>query len=499
MKRIVITAIIFGITSALSCGQENDTVQRRHEFSLSVGGGLSTLMYDIAPGAQHNRAGGLFGLDYRFFFNPRWGLATGFEFAFYNARYQLNDHNVEYQAIDLDGDPFLFRSAMRDYTERQNAAMLQIPLMLQFQTGARHKFYAAAGAKAAFPLNAKYGAAAKELFNTGFYAHENSLYDTQTFMGFGRFTDVKGSGTFALNAAFFAAAEAGIKWKLNNKWSLYSGVYFDYGLNNIVETRRATSLPPLIEYNTSNPPDITINSALKSSPTVPAAIKPLSAGVVLRLAFGVSPAPAPIVPPVPILPIVPKEEEKVVEEAARAAEEAVRKAEEEAEAARRAAIAAEEAARQRAAEEAARIAAAEATRQEKERAIAIAIIEQNMGEHQESVQDRNIGDYTVSQTDLNRTQEQQLDEKIALLQRYPDIRFHIYGHTCDLGSRTANDRIGLQRAEEVKAYMISKGIDESRILGTASKRDTEPLVPNDSEENRRRNRRVQILVEVGVM
>jgi outer membrane protein OmpA-like peptidoglycan-associated protein len=92
-----------------------------------------------------------------------------------------------------------------------------------------------------------------------------------------------------------------------------------------------------------------------------------------------------------------------------------------------------------------------------------------------------------------------LDQKITLLQNYPDFRFYIYGHTCDLGGPEANERLGMERAKNARDYMVSKGIEESRILGIGSKLDTEPLIPNTSEENRAMNRRVEIVIEKTAM
>ena len=53
----------------------------------------------------------------------------------------------------------------------------------------------------------------------------------------------------------------------------------------------------------------------------------------------------------------------------------------------------------------------------------------------------------------------------------------------------------MRRTTRAKAYMIFKGIAESRILSVASKRDTEPVVPNANEENRQKNRRIQLIVQ----
>jgi outer membrane protein OmpA-like peptidoglycan-associated protein len=53
--------------------------------------------------------------------------------------------------------------------------------------------------------------------------------------------------------------------------------------------------------------------------------------------------------------------------------------------------------------------------------------------------------------------------------------------------------IGLRRAEAAKAYLVEKGVAPERIQ-TVSKGKTEPLVPNSNEENRRKNRRVKIVI-----
>jgi outer membrane protein OmpA-like peptidoglycan-associated protein len=103
--------------------------------------------------------------------------------------------------------------------------------------------------------------------------------------------------------------------------------------------------------------------------------------------------------------------------------------------------------------------------------------------------------FSISQTKLGEIQREDLDRKIELLQSYPNSKFYIYGHTCNLGSQETNEKTGLERAKNAKDYMISKGIDENRIIGIGSKLDTEPLLPNTSEENRAVNRRVEIVLE----
>lgn len=105
-----------------------------------------------------------------------------------------------------------------------------------------------------------------------------------------------------------------------------------------------------------------------------------------------------------------------------------------------------------------------------------------------------IDNYFLSQTDADSYQKYRLDEKIVLLKLYPDLRFYIYGYTCDEGNEEVSEYIGLRRAEKAKNYLISKGIDGKRIVNVSSKHDTNPVVPNTDEENRRKNRRVQLVI-----
>ncbi|MBO4361591.1 MAG: OmpA family protein, partial [Paludibacteraceae bacterium] len=76
---------------------------------------------------------------------------------------------------------------------------------------------------------------------------------------------------------------------------------------------------------------------------------------------------------------------------------------------------------------------------------------------------------------------------------HPNWSIEVRGHCCDLGTERANNKIGLERANEAKKYLVKQGVDESRITVT-SMGSTQPLVPNDSPEHRAQNRRVEIVI-----
>ena len=67
----------------------------------------------------------------------------------------------------------------------------------------------------------------------------------------------------------------------------------------------------------------------------------------------------------------------------------------------------------------------------------------------------------------------------------------ITGHTSSEGEETYNEELGLKRAQEYKNHLISLGVDEDQI-SIQSKGETMPFVPNDTEEGRKMNRRVEI-------
>jgi len=83
-------------------------------------------------------------------------------------------------------------------------------------------------------------------------------------------------------------------------------------------------------------------------------------------------------------------------------------------------------------------------------------------------------------------------ESIAkLLGDYKDLKVELGGHTDDVGERAYNQKLSEQRVSAVKAWLTKKSIAADRLT-TRGYADTQPLVPNDSPENRAKNRRVEL-------
>jgi OOP family OmpA-OmpF porin len=67
------------------------------------------------------------------------------------------------------------------------------------------------------------------------------------------------------------------------------------------------------------------------------------------------------------------------------------------------------------------------------------------------------------------------------------------GHADSIGSDAYNQKLSVRRAESVKAYLVSKGIEANRIY-TEGKGEKQPVADNKTREGRAKNRRVEIEV-----
>ena len=87
-----------------------------------------------------------------------------------------------------------------------------------------------------------------------------------------------------------------------------------------------------------------------------------------------------------------------------------------------------------------------------------------------------------------------LDDVAAILNRFTDIaRVEVQGHTDERGSDSYNLRLSEARAKAVATYLVSKGVEESR-LQSKGYGETQPLNPASNEEAWDLNRRVQFVI-----
>lgn len=87
----------------------------------------------------------------------------------------------------------------------------------------------------------------------------------------------------------------------------------------------------------------------------------------------------------------------------------------------------------------------------------------------------------------------QLNKLAKTLAATPGLVIKIAGHTDNEGDRRLNQTLSENRAKIIRTYLIRSGIDERRLQHNGYG-DKHPAAPNDSEENKRKNRRVEFVV-----
>jgi peptidoglycan-associated lipoprotein len=92
--------------------------------------------------------------------------------------------------------------------------------------------------------------------------------------------------------------------------------------------------------------------------------------------------------------------------------------------------------------------------------------------------------------------EQVLREKADILRANPGVQVRIEGHADERGSTEYNQALGSRRAETVKAFFTSFGLDASRFA-TTSFGEERPLVNRSDEDAWSQNRRAEFVITAG--
>ncbi|GHT40839.1 hypothetical protein FACS189437_07000 [Bacteroidia bacterium] len=452
-----------------------------HELSVWTAGGVSSLNSRPAFGKTHNGFGGALGVDYTYFLNKNWGLSSGVEYAFYQAKTNIDGFSGNQETFDIIGNPIIYQTQIQHYSEKQNLGLLNIPFAVLYQIGNKQQFYASLGVKLALPVSTKYEGGNTVLMASGYYPEYNQTEVWQNDLGYGTFNVSEHNGKLDLGVSLLGTMETGVKWNVGTGTALYTGVFMDYGFNN--ELKNAYSDKRFVEYNRNAPEKPLINTACVLSDK----FSPLNFGVKLKLAFSVgcrdllndrkayramqfnqdngfydydtqNQMPDTTQPTFAIVAAdsIQTDMPKEIEQPDTAAFNA----------------------------EAERLAYFEKARERRQR------YSQSMN----VLSIRSMGNYNRGIVTLTAEQEAALDDYIEVLAENPRFVLEITGHTCDLGTDELNFRIGQERADLAKDYLVEKGIAPSRI-STFSKGESAPLFPNTDELSRKKNRRLEIVIK----
>ena len=101
--------------------------------------------------------------------------------------------------------------------------------------------------------------------------------------------------------------------------------------------------------------------------------------------------------------------------------------------------------------------------------------------------------FDFDKSELNAVSFLELDKVVELLQKNPTLKIEIAGHTDNKGDKKYNQILSQKRAESVVNYLVQKGIAATRLIAKGYG-DTMPIITNDTEENKAKNRRTELKI-----
>jgi outer membrane protein OmpA-like peptidoglycan-associated protein/tetratricopeptide (TPR) repeat protein len=101
--------------------------------------------------------------------------------------------------------------------------------------------------------------------------------------------------------------------------------------------------------------------------------------------------------------------------------------------------------------------------------------------------------FDFDKDDLKPESMSSLKRLQTFLVENPKVSINIIGHTDNVGNAGYNENLSKRRAESVRLYLLKNGIKDSRVQAVG-KGQSEPMVPNDTPENRALNRRITVSI-----
>jgi OOP family OmpA-OmpF porin len=459
-RKEMVLILCFTMTAAKTMAQE---------LNVWTNDGWQGLSYKIQNGQTKLLPDGSLGLGYTFPVSRHWGLITGLTAGFSATRATLRDSTYSSYEVDNTGTAFRYDVKTSGYQETQRFFSFGIPLMLQYHTtGSRTQWYLNGGAELLLPFNAHIQSSARQLQLSGYYPDFNVNVSNVPQHGFGTVGNWRGSTTYALKTTTVAGTiETGVCFVLSSHTKFYTGVYFKYGLDDI---KGSSGSAPLVPYSPNGLTGMRAGSVLNTPNAGDA--RAVAFGLQLRLGFGhfksrsahqvrrPEETKAPGVPsqqistaPQDTSPIRPKDTPVMRPQTPRQA-----------------------------------VAPADTLASAK---VSQPASQPKISRDETGTIEQPVVFGVLGKTDLPERARPHLDEVAEILKKYPDVRILIIGHTCSIGTKAENVKVGRYRAEAVASYLVGRGVPiEKMELRSAG--ESNPAWPNSTPAGRSKNRRVTI-------
>jgi outer membrane protein OmpA-like peptidoglycan-associated protein len=99
-------------------------------------------------------------------------------------------------------------------------------------------------------------------------------------------------------------------------------------------------------------------------------------------------------------------------------------------------------------------------------------------------------EFDVNKATIRPSSEVPLNKALKTMQNHPEVEVEIRGHTDNSGKHDKNVKLSDERAKSVKQWLVDRGIAASRMTTKGFGPDS-PIAPNDTPENKQKNRRIE--------
>ncbi len=544
MKKFILLSLLITTTYVYS-----------QEIGFYSGGGLAGQKYKSIDGENKINLGGHLGLSYTHYFTDSLGIYTGLEFGSYHFKLNLNyEYQYSQNIVNDLGNAFEYRITTNQYQEDNHFTALAIPVMIKYLWGKRYKFYVQGGAKLIIPQKIKMTVNANKVHLSGYFPDKNLLIENMPNHGFGSMIDWKQKTEDNQNLSVALSLATGMYFDIGRKSRLYTGLYLDYGVTNMYKNVKSDESKPFIDYSpegieyakpngllnnrnllafgiqlsytfnfkkqeeevpftfhiTDSPQtgimcDIKLTNLNNNQTVTSTGVTDSHGDVTIFTRKGnnydvsikleghaeykeristTDKAPKKINVALKLLKIEDKEKvaekEKVEEKKKEKVEEPVK--------------------------EEVKITKEKEKEKEEEKP---QIKKEKVVKEPEVIakkelkitpEERTFIDTTkiyvtpyIGSIQISAQSKKKLNIVAEILNKYKYLRVNVIGHTCDIGKKSVNYEIGRKRAKKVVEFLIKKGNDRKQFK-ILSEGEDKPLVPNTSESNRVKNRRVEIKV-----
>jgi outer membrane protein OmpA-like peptidoglycan-associated protein len=457
----------------------------KHYIDVYAGGGISSFGYSLEGGQAGIGGSFTLGAGYTYFFKPYIGVQAGLQISRVATMAKLTEP-IEWSTwqdgsplTDYMGEQYIHRTTFANWKEKEQAYLFQIPVGLRFRyfkdRDSRAGLHAAVGLNLSIPLLSNYVHTSGDVTHTGWYPQwQLELHDlpgrfeTEPFI-----TPQEESLRSRLNTVNVEAyAELGTSIRLNVRTELFVAAYMQYMLNDFSSVKRDARTPLGFSNNHNHYAFMTEYRGLIGTDKV-GALHPWVVG--LKVGVSVSPIKTErekvkqlkklakqfpdVLPPTEVHDTI-----YVFDTIYMYKHDTVQQV------------------------------VTDTIRTERIIRDTVMIIkEQKAVEAIDSMLSESVIWFNLDEYEPILEPAYIIDSIAAVMRQHPNIRLHVNGHACRLGSDAYNQRLALKRAQAVAKLLREKGVSGERMQ-IRSYSSSYPYRYNN-EHQLSKDRRVEIIPE----